>query len=147
MVVTCGAREHGMSAEPGSTPQYSRSDRSGRAAVRSQRAALTPEVQGLWARVLARALVVVAVGVMALGFLGAEAALLVSGLTALTYVLLWLRSRYAGALFVTPDREGRGDPPDRPGPHPRRPRPPGPPRRRPQGPGWPPEPRRPPDEY
>lgn len=48
---------------------------------------------GLWARVLVRALVVAAAGVMALGFLGPGEAVLVAGLSALTFVLLWLRSR------------------------------------------------------
>ncbi|MFB8762909.1 hypothetical protein VSQ99_10555 [Nocardiopsis alba] len=87
---------------------------------------MTPEVQGRWARVLVRALVVVAAGVMALGFLGPEAALLVSFLTVLTYVLLWLRTRYAGLLFTdersragSDHREGPHDPPR--GPEPRRP--------------------------
>ncbi|MET9710156.1 hypothetical protein ACFW3Z_12550 [Nocardiopsis alba] len=87
---------------------------------------MTPEVQGRWARVLVRALVVVAAGVMALGFLGPEAALLVSFLTVLTYVLLWLRTRYAGLLFTdersrdgSDRREGPHDPPR--GPEPRRP--------------------------
>lgn len=64
---------------------------------------MNPEAQGLWARVLVRALVVVAAGVMALGFSGPEAALLVGFLTVLTYVLLWLRTRYASSLFA-----GRG---------------------------------------
>ncbi|WP_116245504.1 hypothetical protein [Nocardiopsis sp. FIRDI 009] len=52
---------------------------------------MSPGAPGLWARVLVRALVVVTAAVMALGFLGAGAALLVAGLTVLTYVLLWLR--------------------------------------------------------
>jgi hypothetical protein len=87
---------------------------------------LTPQAQGLWARVLVRALVVVAAGVMALGFLGAEAALLVAFLTVLTHVLLWARSRYAGFLFVDPGRDAGEDPPEDPrnptrGPRPRRP--------------------------
>ena len=56
---------------------------------------MTPQAQGLWALLLVRALVVAAAGVMALGFLGAGAALLVAALTALTYVLVWLRSRSA----------------------------------------------------
>ncbi len=76
---------------------------------------MTPEAQGLWARVLVRALVVVAAGVMALGFLGPGAALLVAFLTALTHVLLWARSRYAGFLFVDSGddpREDRDDPRD-----------------------------------
>ncbi|WP_121182274.1 hypothetical protein [Nocardiopsis sp. Huas11] len=50
---------------------------------------------GLWARVLVRALVVAAAGVMALGFLGPGEAVLVAGLTSLTFVLLWLRERTA----------------------------------------------------
>ncbi|MBR8745039.1 hypothetical protein, partial [Nocardiopsis sp. MG754419] len=66
---------------------------------------MTPEAQGLWARVLMRAAVVTAAGVMALGFLGPEAALLICFLTVLTHVLLWLRRRYAGVLFWT---EGPG---------------------------------------
>ncbi|WP_017588267.1 hypothetical protein [Nocardiopsis ganjiahuensis] len=94
---------------------------------------MSPEDQGLWARVLVRALVVVAAGVMALGFLGPEAALLVAFLTVLTYVLLWARSRYAGLLFTDPGRDRREDPPADPpadpdgppdpprSPHPRRP--------------------------
>ncbi|OLT26059.1 hypothetical protein BJF83_04075 [Nocardiopsis sp. CNR-923] len=54
---------------------------------------MSPDVPGLWARVLVRALVVVAAGVMALGFLGPGEAVLVAGLTMLTYLLLWLRER------------------------------------------------------
>ncbi|MEU3018328.1 MULTISPECIES: hypothetical protein [unclassified Nocardiopsis] len=74
---------------------------------------MTPEAQGRWARVLVRALVVVAAGVMALGFLGPGAALLVAFLTALTHVLLWARTRYAGFLFTDAGDEppaGRDDP-------------------------------------
>ncbi|MBQ1080184.1 MULTISPECIES: hypothetical protein [unclassified Nocardiopsis] len=77
---------------------------------------MTPEAPGLWARVLVRALVVVAAGVMALGFLGPGAALLVAFLTALTHVLLWARSRYAGFLFVDPGEEPPGDRDDPPEP-------------------------------
>jgi membrane protein implicated in regulation of membrane protease activity len=55
---------------------------------------LNPETPGLWARVLVRALVVAAAAVMALGFLGPGAAVLVAALTALTFVLLWLRARH-----------------------------------------------------
>lgn len=54
---------------------------------------MSPEVPGLWARVLVRALVVAAAAVMALGFLGPGAAVLVAALTVLTFVLLWLRTR------------------------------------------------------
>lgn len=133
MVVTCGARENGVLAVSGPTSQNSRSDRSGSAAVRSQRAALNPEAQGLWARVLVRAVVVAAAGVMALGFLGVEAALLICFLCVLTYVLLWLRSRYGSVLFTGSERPsprpgpetepGDGDDPDDTGgpPNPRRP--------------------------
>ncbi|MGW5876276.1 hypothetical protein ACWFMI_06955 [Nocardiopsis terrae] len=96
---------------------------------------MTPEVQGLWARVLVRALVVVTAGVMALGFLGPEAALLVAFLTVLTHVLLWARSRYARSLFPEPVRGAGGEGPEEPpgGPEP------------PQGPPRSPRPRRPPD--
>ena len=73
---------------------------------------MSPQAQGLWVRVLVRALVVVAAGVMALGFLGPEAALLVVFLTALTYVLLWARSRYAGFLFVDPGHGPGAEPPE-----------------------------------
>ncbi|MCY9787337.1 hypothetical protein KIK06_26000 [Nocardiopsis sp. EMB25] len=52
---------------------------------------MSPGAPGLWARVLVRALVVAAAGVMALGFFGPGAAVLVAGLATLTYVLLWLR--------------------------------------------------------
>ncbi|WP_026117459.1 hypothetical protein [Nocardiopsis alkaliphila] len=80
---------------------------------------MTPEAQGLWTRVLVRALVVVAAGVMALGFLGPEAALLVGFLTVLTYVLLWLRTRYAGSLLAGGRRnlgdQDRSKEPPRPG--------------------------------
>ncbi|GAA0976326.1 MULTISPECIES: hypothetical protein [Nocardiopsidaceae] len=55
---------------------------------------MNPETPGLWARVLVRALVVAAAAVMALGFLGPGAAVLVAALTALTFVLLWLRARH-----------------------------------------------------
>ena len=99
---------------------------------------MSPEAQGLWARVLVRALVVVAAGVMALGFLGPEAALLVAVLTVLTYILLWARSRYGGFLFVDQERDpGEGPPagppskpsagPDDPRRPPRSPRPRNPP--------------------
>jgi len=54
---------------------------------------LNPETPGLWARVLVRALVVAAAAVMALGFLGPGASVLVAALTVLTFVLLWLRVR------------------------------------------------------
>ncbi|WP_028646656.1 hypothetical protein [Nocardiopsis sp. CNT312] len=57
---------------------------------------MTPETPGLWARVFVRALVVVAAGVMALGFLGPGEGLLIAGLTTLTYVLMWLRGRTPG---------------------------------------------------
>ncbi|QUX28803.1 hypothetical protein KGD83_26980 [Nocardiopsis akebiae] len=57
---------------------------------------MSTEAPGLWARVLVRALVVAAAWVMALGFLGQGEALLVAVLTALTFVLLWLRARAAG---------------------------------------------------
>ncbi|GHC70875.1 hypothetical protein GCM10007079_02820 [Nocardiopsis terrae] len=70
---------------------------------------MNPEAQGLWARVLVRALVVVTAGVMALGFLGPEAALLVAFLTVLTHVLLWARSRYARSLFPEPGRDAGGE--------------------------------------
>ncbi|GAA1464949.1 hypothetical protein NE857_04425 [Nocardiopsis exhalans] len=75
---------------------------------------MSPQAPGLWARVLVRALVVVAAGVMALGFLGPEAALLVAFLTVLTYVLLWARSRYAGFLFVDPGPDPGPEPPEDP---------------------------------
>ncbi|GAA1104907.1 hypothetical protein [Nocardiopsis metallicus] len=75
---------------------------------------MSPQAQGLWARVLVRALVVAAAGVMALGFLGPGAALLVTFLTALTYVLLWARSRYAGFLFVDPGPGPGPEPPEDP---------------------------------
>lgn len=82
---------------------------------------MNPEVQGLWARVLVRALVVVAAGVMALGFLGPEAALLVAFLAVLTYVLLWLRTRYASSLLAgrernLGDQDGSQEPPRPRGP-------------------------------
>ncbi|MDE3722462.1 hypothetical protein PWG71_13785 [Nocardiopsis sp. N85] len=54
---------------------------------------MNPDPAGRWARLLVRVLVVVAAGIMALGFLGPGEALLVSSLTALTFVLLWLRGR------------------------------------------------------
>lgn len=65
---------------------------------------MNPEAQGLWARVLVRAVVVAAAGVMALGFLGVEAALLICFLCVLTYVLLWLRTRYGSVLFAGSER-------------------------------------------
>lgn len=100
---------------------------------------MNPEAQGLWARVLVRAVVVAAAGVMALGFLGVEAALLICFLCVLTYVLLWLRSRYGSVLFTGSERpsprpgpeteSGDGDDPDDP-----------------DDTGGPPNPRRPPDD-
>ncbi|MFL1377238.1 MULTISPECIES: hypothetical protein [unclassified Nocardiopsis] len=54
---------------------------------------MNPDPAGPWVRLLVRAIVVVAAGVMALGFLGPGAALLVCVLTVLTFVLLWLRGR------------------------------------------------------
>lgn len=65
---------------------------------------MSPEAPGLWARVLVRALVVVAAGIMALGFLGAGEALLIAGLVSLTFVLLWLRARTPGPPFTVADR-------------------------------------------
>ncbi|MBE2997860.1 hypothetical protein IDM40_03915 [Nocardiopsis sp. HNM0947] len=75
---------------------------------------MTPQAQGLWARLLVRALVVAAAGVMALGFLGAGAAVLVAALTVLTYVLLWLRSRFVGGAwpFLPGHGEDAGEAPD-----------------------------------
>ncbi|WP_040684350.1 hypothetical protein [Nocardiopsis halotolerans] len=54
---------------------------------------MNPETPGLWARVLVRGLVVAAAWVMAFGFLGPGEATLVAALTAITFVLLWLRAR------------------------------------------------------
>lgn len=94
---------------------------------------MNPEAQGLWARVLVRAVVVAAAGVMALGFLGVEAALLICFLCVLTYVLLWLRTRYGSVLFVgnerPPTEPGDGEEPGGP-----------------EGAGGPPNPRRPVDD-
>ncbi|WP_150238186.1 hypothetical protein [Nocardiopsis quinghaiensis] len=78
---------------------------------------MNPEAPGLWARVLVRALVITAAGVMTLGFLGSGEALLVTALAVLTFVLLWLRTRAQG--------------PTAPEPHPKASRDPG--RRRPDG--------------
>ncbi len=91
MVVTCGARERRESTA-GKAPSPERT-RSGRVGSHARRGRLTPDPAGLWVRLLVRAIVVVAAGVMALGFLGPGAALLVCALTALTFVLLWLRGR------------------------------------------------------
>lgn len=64
----------------------------------------TVSAQGaVWARAGVRALIVLTAGIMALGFLGLRAALLVAGLTALTYVLLWARGR-----GLPPVEEGAG---------------------------------------
>ncbi|WP_017613829.1 hypothetical protein [Nocardiopsis salina] len=70
---------------------------------------MTPQAQGLWALLLVRALVVAAAGVMALGFLGAGAAVLVAALTALTYVLFWLRSRFAAGRWPFLPAPGYGE--------------------------------------
>ncbi|WP_159944098.1 MULTISPECIES: hypothetical protein [unclassified Nocardiopsis] len=70
---------------------------------------MSPESPGLWARVLVRALVVAAAGVMALGFLGPGEAALVAALTALSFVLLWLRSRPRGPVEAPPHRPPRTD--------------------------------------
>lgn len=70
---------------------------------------MTPEVPGLWARLLVRALIVVAAGVMALGFLGPGEALLVVALASLTFVLLWLRA-FLPSRFA--QRQGDDQPPD-----------------------------------
>lgn len=91
MVVTCGAPEpRGSTAGRGTIPPAV-AIRSGRDGIRLRKAQVNPP--GLWARVLVRALVVAAAGVMALGFLGPGEAVLVAGLTSLTFVLLWLRER------------------------------------------------------
>ncbi|WP_082768455.1 hypothetical protein [Nocardiopsis alborubida] len=74
---------------------------------------MSTEAPGLWARVLVRALVVAAAWVMALGFLGPGEALLVAVLTALTFVLLWLRAR-AGGPATPPSDTLRGPEPRRP---------------------------------
>ncbi len=100
---------------------------------------MNPEAQGLWARVLVRAVVVAAVGVMALGFLGAEAALLICFLCVLTYVLLWLRSRYGSVLFIGSERP---PPESDPGSEPDEGEEPG----GPEGTDGPPNPRRPIDD-
>ncbi|MFD3687462.1 hypothetical protein ACFWTE_21940 [Nocardiopsis sp. NPDC058631] len=76
---------------------------------------MSPETPGLWARVLVRALVVAAAAVMALGFLGPGAAVLVAALTVLTFVLLWLRVRNrrpSQALLGTPRPPGPRRPRD-----------------------------------
>ena len=78
---------------PRRLPVPSPSDRSGRDDIRLQKVQMTPEEPaGLWARLLVRALVVVAAGVMTLGFLGPGEALLVVALASLTFVLVWLRT-------------------------------------------------------
>ncbi|OKI23864.1 hypothetical protein A6A08_01290 [Nocardiopsis sp. TSRI0078] len=51
---------------------------------------------------LVRALVTTAAGVMALGFLGPGAAVLVTTLAVLTFVLLWLRTRALGSAAPEP---------------------------------------------
>ncbi|WP_047870508.1 hypothetical protein [Nocardiopsis sp. RV163] len=71
---------------------------------------MSTEAPGLWARVLVRALVVAAAWVMALGFLGPGEALLVAVLTALTFVLLWLRARAAGPAAPPPGSPRGADP-------------------------------------
>lgn len=98
---------------------------------------MNPEAQGLWARVLVRAVVVAAAGVMALGFLGVEAALLICFLCVLTYALLWLRTRYGSFLFAGSERR-----PPEPDPEPDEGEGPG----GPQDTGGPPNPRRPIDD-
>lgn len=84
---------------------------------------MNTEAPGLWARVLVRALVVAAAWVMALGFLGQGEAALVAVLTALTFVLLWLRARTRGPAAPPPDTpRGPASAPDAPrSPDPRRP--------------------------
>lgn len=87
------------------------SDRSGRHGI-PQKARLITQKPGLWARLLVRGLVIAAAGVMTLGFLGAGAAVLVVALAVSTYVLLWLRSRFArggGPLPSAQDHETAGD--------------------------------------
>lgn len=87
------------------------SDRSGRHGI-PQKARLIPQEPGLWARLLVRGLVIAAAGVMTLGFLGAGAAVLVVLLAVSTYVLLWLRSRFAWGwwpLLPAQDRDAAGD--------------------------------------
>lgn len=72
---------------------------------------------GLWARLLVRGLVIAAAGVMTLGFLGAGAAVLVVTLAVSTYVLLWLRSRFARGGWPLPlaqDRDTAGQEGDDP---------------------------------
>ncbi|GHD28080.1 hypothetical protein [Nocardiopsis kunsanensis] len=64
---------------------------------------------GLWARLLVRGLVIAAAGIMTLGFLGAGAAVLVVVLAASTYVLLWLRSRFAWGGRPWPPAQERDD--------------------------------------
>lgn len=92
MVVTCGARVRRESTA-GKAQSPERTDRSGRVGSHARRCRLNPDPAGLWVRLLVRALVVAAAGVMALGFFGPGAALLVCALTVLTFVLLWLRGR------------------------------------------------------
>lgn len=73
---------------------------------------MIPQEPGLWARLLVRGLVIAAAGVMTLGFLGAGAAVLVAVLAVSTYVLLWLRSRFARGGWPFPpvqDRDAAGD--------------------------------------
>ena len=73
---------------------------------------MIPQEPGLWARLLVRGLVIAAAGVMTLGFLGAGAAVLVVVLAVSTYVLLWLRSRFARGGWLLPpaqDRDVAGD--------------------------------------
>lgn len=91
--------------------------RSSRHGIHPQKAQLNPNVPGLWARVLVRALVVTAAGVMALGFLGPGEAVLVAVLTALTFVLLWLRARTLarGRATPSPERSRGTEPPRSPG--------------------------------
>ena len=83
------------------------SDRSGRHGI-PQKARLIPQEPGLWARLLVRGLVIAAAGVMTLGFLGADAAVLVVVLAVSTYVLLWLRSRCSWGRWLLPPARDRG---------------------------------------
>lgn len=101
MVMTWGSRVRREGSAGKVTPPES-SDRSGRHGVHPQKAQLNPGTAGLGARLMVRALVVAAAAVMALGFLGPEAALLVAVLTVLTFVLLWARS------LAERSREGSG---------------------------------------
>ncbi|OOC56587.1 MULTISPECIES: hypothetical protein [Nocardiopsis] len=75
---------------------------------------MNPEAPGLWARVLVRALVTTAAGVMALGFLGPGAAALVTALAVLTFVLLWLRSRTPWPMDAEPGSGASRGPERRP---------------------------------